>query len=221
MKIKMLLAAVLLAGAAMPSQGQRVLQAGDSYLFTFADLPYIQDSSSLEMPDGSFSLQLQVLSATGMVEWETFEDVAAENLLTTGYSVWLDGTNPQVGEAFYYHYQFQPNLDGAWGDNNGALRVKVTSGSLRLDSADFRYYRQVVNPPFVTWKMYQTVVPAAGAELKFNMPTVSDGNVTISWTGNGTLEEAVNASGPYSTASNQANPQTLPASGMKFFRLRQ
>lgn len=55
-----------------------------------------------------------------------------------------------------------------------------------------------------------------------NAPTLSSGNVTISWTGVGTLEEATAITGPWSDSANQNNPQVVPATGpRKFFRIRQ
>ncbi len=55
-----------------------------------------------------------------------------------------------------------------------------------------------------------------------NAPTLSGGNITISWTGAGTLEEALAVTGPWSDSSNQNNPQSVPAAGArKFFRVRQ
>ena len=55
-----------------------------------------------------------------------------------------------------------------------------------------------------------------------NPPTFSGGNVTISWTGAGTLEEATAITGPWSNSANQNNPQSVPATGSgKFYRIRQ
>lgn len=55
-----------------------------------------------------------------------------------------------------------------------------------------------------------------------NPPRLSAGNVTLSWTGSGTLEEAASVLGPWNTAPSQNNPQTVPATvGDKFFRIRQ
>jgi hypothetical protein len=55
-----------------------------------------------------------------------------------------------------------------------------------------------------------------------NPPIFSGGNVTISWTGAGTLEEATTITGPWSNSTNQNNPQTVPATGDgKFYRIRQ
>ncbi len=57
---------------------------------------------------------------------------------------------------------------------------------------------------------------------KFNAPVLASGNLTLSWTGSGRLEEAVSLSGPWTTSGNQGNPQTIPASGaMKFYRISQ
>jgi hypothetical protein len=65
-----------------------------------------------------------------------------------------------------------------------------------------------------------------GAEIvaRFNGPTLqilrSGGNVTISWSGVGTLQESANANGPWSNSASQTNPQTRAAAGaMRYFRL--
>jgi hypothetical protein len=58
---------------------------------------------------------------------------------------------------------------------------------------------------------------------KLNAPTVSGGNVTISWSGAGTLEQSDSLSSPnWAPAPSQANPQTVPATGgSRFYRIRQ
>jgi hypothetical protein len=56
--------------------------------------------------------------------------------------------------------------------------------------------------------------------LKFKPPTVANGQVTLSWTGTGQLEEAATVTGPWSNSTNQSNPQTVTATGSKFYRLR-
>jgi len=46
------------------------------------------------------------------------------------------------------------------------------------------------------------------------------GNVTISWTGDGTLLEATTLAGPWTVSWSQGNPQTFPtAAGSKFYRI--
>jgi hypothetical protein len=55
---------------------------------------------------------------------------------------------------------------------------------------------------------------------KFNTPVLSGGNVTLSWLGTGTLEEAFLLTGPWTPSSNQGNPQSIPANGpQKFYRI--
>ncbi|MCI0348874.1 MAG: hypothetical protein L0Z53_05555, partial [Acidobacteriales bacterium] len=56
----------------------------------------------------------------------------------------------------------------------------------------------------------------------FAKPTLVGGQVQISWSGAGTLQEATSLTGPWSTAASQANPQNVTPSGtMKFYRIRQ
>ena len=56
----------------------------------------------------------------------------------------------------------------------------------------------------------------------FDIPKLSGGNVTISWTGSGTLQEATDLSGPWTQSPSQNNPQSVAATGpRKFYRLHQ
>jgi hypothetical protein len=56
----------------------------------------------------------------------------------------------------------------------------------------------------------------------FDIPKLSGGNVTISWTGSGTLEEATDLAGPWTQSPSQNNPQSVPATGpRKFYRIHQ
>jgi hypothetical protein len=57
---------------------------------------------------------------------------------------------------------------------------------------------------------------------RFNASTLSAGNITLSWTGAGTLEQTDSLSPPnWTTALSQNNPQTVPATGTRFYRIRQ
>lgn len=61
-----------------------------------------------------------------------------------------------------------------------------------------------------------------GAVPVLHPPVLSGGNVTLSWTGVGELQEAGLVTGPYSTIINQANPSTLSATnGQSYYRIRQ
>jgi hypothetical protein len=55
---------------------------------------------------------------------------------------------------------------------------------------------------------------------RFNPVTREGNDVILSWTGGGTLQEASAVTGVWTDAANQANPQRVPATGTKFFRLR-
>jgi len=57
---------------------------------------------------------------------------------------------------------------------------------------------------------------------QFNPVVFSAGNVTLAWTGTGTLEQTDSLSPPnWGTAPSQANPQTVPATGTRFYRISQ
>jgi hypothetical protein len=52
--------------------------------------------------------------------------------------------------------------------------------------------------------------------------TAAGGNVTIQWTGGGTLQSASGVTGPWADVPGKASPATVPASGgAGFFRIRQ
>jgi hypothetical protein len=55
-----------------------------------------------------------------------------------------------------------------------------------------------------------------------NPPVLANGQVTISWTGAGVLQQADTVTGQWGPAPSQANPQTVPASGAsKFYQVVQ
>lgn len=68
----------------------------------------------------------------------------------------------------------------------------------------------------VRWLVPNLPVP----QSKFNAATLSKGQVTLSWTGAGQLEEASVVTGPWTLSPSQANPQTVVASGTKFYRIK-
>lgn len=63
--------------------------------------------------------------------------------------------------------------------------------------------------------------PINGSSLRFTAINVLDGQVVLQWLGNATLEESSDLNGPWTTSANQNNPSVAPASGNRFFRLRQ
>jgi len=71
--------------------------------------------------------------------------------------------------------------------------------------------------------LYDVQVPRpAAVPPLFNAPALQGGNVGISWTGSGTLQQAIAMAGPWTNAPSQTNPQTIPATGPgMFYRLKQ
>lgn len=75
------------------------------------------------------------------------------------------------------------------------------------------------NPAALRTFRSRTEAPAAESHLS---ATKVPGGVSISWTGSGTLEETGSLSANWAPAASQANPQTVPTTGIaRFFRLRQ
>jgi hypothetical protein len=69
---------------------------------------------------------------------------------------------------------------------------------------------------------YEGPAPLVTEPARFNAPVLSGGNMTVSWTGSGTLQEAAAVTGPWTASANQANPQTIPAAAaQKFLRIVQ
>ena len=58
-------------------------------------------------------------------------------------------------------------------------------------------------------------------QLKFTTVSYNAGQLNLQWSGNATLEEATNVLGPWSVSANQNNPQSIPVSTFRVYRLRQ
>lgn len=71
----------------------------------------------------------------------------------------------------------------------------------------------------LSWAMNRIL---ANPAPKFNPIALPGGNLTLSWTGTGTLQQVDKLDGSWSDAPNQANPQIILVTGaMRFYRLRQ
>jgi hypothetical protein len=57
--------------------------------------------------------------------------------------------------------------------------------------------------------------------LKFTSVDAVSGQVVLQWIGVGTLQEATNLLGPWSTSAYQSDPAIVPISGNRFYRLKQ
>jgi hypothetical protein len=65
------------------------------------------------------------------------------------------------------------------------------------------------------------VVEPEPTDIEFDQPVLADGQITLSWTGTGVLEEATVITGPWTPVSPQpSSPFTVPATGDgKFYRI--
>ncbi|HEX7862528.1 MAG TPA: hypothetical protein VF773_19485 [Verrucomicrobiae bacterium] len=66
---------------------------------------------------------------------------------------------------------------------------------------------------------YEGPVPASSGESRLSV-TSAGNQVTIAWTGNGTLETTATLPSGWEAAPSQANPQTVTAAGARFYRVR-
>jgi hypothetical protein len=101
---------------------------------------------------------------------------------------------------------------------NGATSTSYTT-PLLTGANDGSQYRAVL-----TTAGNSTNSPAARlrvGQLQFTQAFINASQFTLQWTGNGVLLESTGVTGPWTVSANQNNPQTVPISGMKFYRLRQ
>jgi hypothetical protein len=117
-----------------------------------------------------------------------------------------------------YQWQSMPFGAALFANINGATTNSYTTPILTAAN-DGSQYRAVL-----TTAGNSTNSPAARlrvGQLKFTQASINAGQFTLQWTGNALLLEATNITGPWIVSANQNNPQTIPVSGMKFYRLRQ
>jgi hypothetical protein len=119
----------------------------------------------------------------------------------------LDEVTPPV-------YGFEAGAEGTLGYLHPARRVQFAIAGPGM----------VVNWNENGWAMFDAavrwVMNLPDEPPQFNPITRNGSAVVISWTGQGTLEESGSVTGGWTVSGNQANPQTVPAAGTKFYRLR-
>jgi hypothetical protein len=143
---------------------------------------------------------------------------ASANFTVSAVSGYLG--DPPAVSPLPISYQWQSAASGSLTFTNipGATSNSWTTGpqAAANDGSQFRVVLTTAgfttNSPIATLTITQ---------LKFISISLSSGQAVIEWSGVGTLEEATNLTGPWSNSTNQANPQTVPVSGTKFYRLRQ
>jgi len=122
----------------------------------------------------------------------------------------------QAGKATVKGYlknveQFTYTIPGGW--------VEVTAGAGKpIDSIRFIDYGD-------SWIDDITVnaitnAPAPPAQAQLSLAKAAGGTLTLTWTGQGRLEESSMVTGGWATSANQANPQTVTVGlGSKFYRI--
>lgn len=102
-----------------------LLQAGDSYTYQFASLPF-DHFSTVGSPAATFYIlpfQTRPLGTTDILRIEMFENTPAGAPISS--QTFTSASNPNdIGLVV-------PN---AWGDRQGSIRLTMLSGSFRLDS---------------------------------------------------------------------------------------
>ena len=94
-----------------------------------------------------------------------------------------------------------------WGVVENTSAVNLTADGWKLFDAAIEW---LVPPPPAPLKLTATAGPGAG-------------QMTLGWTGTGTLETATNVAAPaWINAPSQANPQTVPATDpQRYYRVKQ
>jgi len=149
--------------------------------------------------DPNLMVRIRGDSAPRLMEWNAFKEFGAVDV-TTGFAVSEPGIYPLrllsgqgTGSASLEWFSILP--DGT------KVLINDTSNPNALRTFRARTF--------------------AGAPV-FASPTLVGGQVRISWSGSGTLQEATSLTGPWATAASQTNPQNVTPSGtMKFYRIRQ
>lgn len=140
---------------------------------------------------------------TTIAEWDTTKSFGAVNV-TGGFAVPTAGVYPLRLVAGH-----KGGVSGA------ALQANLEWFSVKPDGTKI-LVNDTSNPDALLTFRARSTPPI------LNLPTLSGGNLTISWTGTGTLKEATDVTGPWVDSTNQNNPQTVPATGTrKFYRIQQ
>jgi hypothetical protein len=149
--------------------------------------------------DPNVTVRIRGDSAFRVMEWNAFKEFGAVDV-TTGFAVPEPGIYP---------------LRLLSGQGSGAASLEWFS---ILPDGTKVLINDTSNPNALRTFRARTSTPAP----IFAAPTLVSGQVRISWSGSGTLEEAPSVTGPWTPAASQANPQNVAPSGtMKFYRIRQ
>jgi hypothetical protein len=181
------------------------IQAGQTYHLV---LVMKGDDSAVDSFNGTI---------TGYLNGEKFGEAAGVHILYNhSDNIAIGGVN---GEASFHDFL----VDNVWSPAD----FWATNPLLTFDGwiDEFALYNTALTETDVTehYQAGMTEVPPDGevTELVITAIALGDGNITISWEGAATLQEASEVSGPYTDIQGSASPQTLPIveGENRFFRL--
>ncbi|MHC1765112.1 MAG: hypothetical protein AB9869_12565 [Verrucomicrobiia bacterium] len=168
-----------------------------SVIITDATSPFARGLTEGTIPVLKAGTQGQWMAGTGFPE-------TVFGLCGTG----LDEITPPV-------YGFEAGTEGTQGYIHPARRVQFALAGPGM----------VVNWNENGWAMFDAavrwVLNLPDEPPRFHSVTRSGSEVTLSWTGQGTLQESSTVAGGWTDSANQANPQTRSANGIRFFRVKQ
>jgi len=168
-----------------------------------SDLIALEATAYLELEAGTYRLGTRCDDGYQVQAVESFTDVNEPPL-----AFWNDPAN-----ATYDFVVTEPGLYPfrlVFFEQSGAAHLEWFSQDLE---SGVRTLLNASGSPIKAWAEVEALAA-------FDAPVLSGGQLTLSWTGSGTLQEASSIEGPWAVSANQTNPQTLPVgAGSKFFRI--
>jgi len=194
---------------------------GFAVTFKFAGTPDPTDGSAPTLT-GNF-LGVNTFNNTYIRLTSVPQNVATDPGVTASFSVsavsgYLGDPAGVPAPPISYQWQWMPFGAPLFANIAGASSTSYNTPVLSMANDDTLYQATL------TTAGNATNSPAARltvGQLQFIQASINSGLFTLHWTGNGVLLEATNISGPWTVSANQTNPQTVPVSGMRFYRLRQ
>jgi len=165
----------------------------------------LEVTTYLELAPGAYRLGTRCDDGYKVQSVQEFADV-----VTPPLAFWNDPANATydfvVTDVGLYPFRL------IWFEQGGGAHLEWFSQDLDTGT------RTLLNDAAAPVQAWAEVDPAT----EFAVPTFSGGELDLSWTGAGALEEADSVDGPWTASPNQANPQTVtvPPDGDKFYRVR-
>lgn len=171
---------------------------------------WMRTTWSVDTKQGGQAGEPELLPSTTVVpgEWHTMlariDYVPGQN---SNVKVWLD---PDFSKSEYD--QTNPPLVVSVNNTFDNVRLRCGNGNA---TAGFKDIMFAAAPAGVG-------LPVPAVRPVLSIHKLADGNLEVSWTGGGTLQQVSTLTGTWSDSANQANPQTVSAANSAlFFRVKQ